>query len=121
MKTVDDWKSLLRAKVRVALGAKDKPALTVLRETLAAIENAEATPLTNSPSVDGAFAGSAGVLGAGEAARLVLSPEAVLGIVERELRERREAASEYARLGRHDEAAALTLRAELLAAIAAEG
>lgn len=115
MKTVDDWKSLLRAKVRVALGAKDKPALTVLRETLAAIENAEAPP------VDGPFAGSAGVLGAGEAARLVLSPEAVLGIVERELRERREAASEYARLGRHDEAAALTLRAELLAAIAAEG
>lgn len=120
MKTVEEWKAVLRAKLRTALGAKDKPALTVLRETLAAIENAEAPPMTAPTTVDGSFAGSVGGLGAGEIERLALTPDAVLAIVERELAERREAAVDYERLGRHEEAVALSAQADVLAAIAAE-
>lgn len=122
MKTVDEWKTLLRARLRAAIGAKDKPALTVLRETLAAIDNAEAPPMRSAPASEGgAFAGSVGGLGAGEVARLVLAPEAVLAIIERELRERRAAAADYARLGRHDEARELSSQVDLLAALAVGG
>lgn|GEM_PF-5513582 len=55
-KTVDEWKALLRARLR----AQDKPALIVLRETLAAIENAESPPMTTPAPMDGPFQGSAG-------------------------------------------------------------
>lgn len=116
MRTVDEWKALLRAKLRAALGAKDKPTLTVVRETLAAIENAEAPPMTTG----GSFAGGAEGFGAGEVERLVLTPDDVLAIVERELAERREAMAEYARLGRHEEAAALKAHVDVLATIVTE-
>jgi uncharacterized protein YqeY len=121
MKTVDEWKAILRTRLRAALVAKDKPALRVLRETLSAIENAEAPPGKAVTPADGPIAGSLAGLGAGEVERLVLPPEAVSAIVERELRERREAAAEYARLGRQDEADTLAAEADVLAAIAAEG
>lgn len=124
MKTVDEWKVLLRARLRAALGAKDKSALTVLRETLAAIDNAEAPPVRDAPSSassdSGPFAGSAGNVGAGEIERLSLSPEAVISIVEREIRERREAVAEYLRLGRRDEADTLSSQADVLADVLAE-
>lgn len=121
MKTVDEWKALLRTKLRVTLGAKGKPALIVLRETLAAIENAEAPPAGEAmTSVYGPFAGSAGTLGAGDVERVVLSPEALAVLIERELRERREAIAEYVWLGRREEADALSLQADMLAKLAAE-
>lgn len=121
MKTVDEWKAMLRSKLREALAAKDKPALAVLRETLAAIENAEAPPAGSAPvRTDGAFAGSASGLGAGEVPRLVLGPDAVVAIIEREIGERREAAAEYTRLGRHEEARALTSQIDVLVALAGD-
>lgn len=121
MKTVDDWKTLLRARLRLALAARDRPALAALRETLAAIENAEAPPTGSAPaSESGVFAGSVGGLGAGEVERLVLAPEAVVAIIEREVRERRDAATEYVRLGRHEEASVLSSQADVLAALATE-
>jgi len=123
MKTVDEWKALLRKRIRAALGAKDKPALAVLRETLAAIDNAEAPAMAGSASPaqkEGPFAGSAGSLGAGEVERLALTPEAILQLVEREIRERQEAAAEYTRLGRPQEAGVLVAQAELLAALITE-
>lgn len=124
MKTVDEWKVLLRARLRAALGAKDKSAMTVLRETLAAIDNAEAPPMANAPSSasseSGPFAGSAGRVGAGEVERLLLSPEAVVSLIEREIRDRRDAIAEYLRLGRRDEADALSSQADVLADVLAE-
>ncbi len=118
VKNVDEWKATLRTKLREALAAKDRPALAVLRETLAAIENAEAPPAGSAPvSTDGVFAGSASGLGAGEVPRLVLGPEAVVAIIEREIRERQEAAAEYARLGRHEEARTLTAQSDVLLAL----
>jgi uncharacterized protein len=121
MKTVDEWKALFRARIRAALGARDKTALTVLRETLAAIENAEAPPAGHAPTlVDAPSLGSVGTLGAGEAPRLVLPPEAVVALIERELRELRDAVAEYLRVGRPDEADVLSLQAEVLADLVAE-
>lgn len=124
MKTVDEWKALLRKRLRVALGAKDKPALAVLREALAAIDNAEAPAMAGSaspPLGEGEFAGSAAGLGAGEIQRLVLAPEVILELIEREVRERREAASQYVRLGRVEAADVLRLQADLLVELMAEG
>lgn len=35
MKTIDKWKALLRTRLREALGAKDKPALSLQADRLA--------------------------------------------------------------------------------------
>lgn len=108
MRTVDEWKLLLRAALRDALRARDAAATAVIRETLAAIDNAEAADFSASPPARSeTIAGAAEGLGAGEVARRELSPGDVKAIVERELRERREAAASYESLGRNDEADAL--------------
>ncbi len=121
MKTVDEWKSDLRTRLRVALVARDTSEVSVLRVALAAIENAEAPPIQSAPaSEDGVFAGSVSGLGRAEVPRLLLAPEAVLAIVEHEILERRAAAAEYVRLGRHEEARVLSSQADVLAALAAE-
>ena len=118
MKTVEEWKAVLRIKLREALGARQHHVIAVLRETLAAIENAEALPATNSPVfTDGLIAGSADGLRASEVPRLVLSPTAVAAIIDREVRERREAAAEYAKLGRPEDATKLTMQVEVLDAL----
>lgn len=121
MKAVEEWRQLLRARLRLALGAQDRLAMAVLRETLTAIESAAAPPLCIVSTESGPFAGSVGGLGAGEVARLPLTPAAVLEVMEREIGERRRAGAEYVKLGRHDEAAALEVQANLLASIVAEG
>jgi uncharacterized protein YqeY len=51
---------------------------------------------------------------------LVLNPDAVSSIVEREICERRDAAAEYVSLGRHDEVGVLSSQADVIAALAAE-
>lgn len=121
MKTVEAWKATLRARLREAMGAKDRSAVAVVRETLAAIDNAEAAPASSAPArEDGVFAGGVGGLGAGEVARVELAPATVVAILEREIRERREAAAEYARLGRHDEAGVLASQIDVLVALVAD-
>ena len=110
MKSVDEWKVLFRVKLRAALGAKGKPAFN----------NAEAPPMTITTSTAGPSAGSVGGLGAGEVEHLMLAADAVLAVVERKLSERREVAAEYKRLGRDEEAIALSTQADVLAAITAE-
>ena len=108
MRTVDEWKTVLRDALRAATRARNLDAVGVLRETLAAIDNAEAADPSAAPPVGhGAFANSAEGLGAGEVARRVLSPADVAALVDRELAERRAAAAQYAGLGRHDDAARL--------------
>lgn len=120
MNTVEEWKALLRVKLREALGARQHHVIAVLRETLAAIENAEAPPVPNTTKhADGPIAGSLGGLRAGEVPRLELSPTAVAAIIDREIRERREAADAYAKLGRPEEVAKLTLQVEMLDALKA--
>ena len=118
MRTVEDWKLLLRAALRDALRTRDPQSVSLIRETLAAIENAEAPDLSLAPMAQSrVVAGAVDGLGAGDIPRRELSPNDVTTIVERELRERREAAASYVALGRQDEAAALTRQADVLEAL----
>jgi uncharacterized protein YqeY len=119
MRTVDEWKLLLRTALRAAQRARDAHAIAVIRETLAAIDNAEAPEITSAPTATSArIAGAAEGLGAGEVNRRALTPSEVKAIVEREQRERQEAAASYDTLGRGEEAAVLRRQVAVLAAIA---
>lgn len=109
---------MLRAALRDALRARRAHVVAVMRETLAAIDNAEAVDASAAPPVQhGEFAGSVAGLGAGEVPRRLLSPEAVTAIVDRELQERKHAADTYSALGRHDEASTLWLQIEALSSL----
>lgn len=115
MRTVEDWKLVLRAALRDALRAKDKSSLSVIRQTLAAIDNAEAPDISHAPAAQSeVIAGAADGVGAGDIARRQLGPDEVTAIVEREMHERRESAASYASLGRQSEAAALEREADVL-------
>ena len=118
MRSVEEWKRVLRAALREALRTRQAPAVAVLRETLAAIDNAEAAESNAAPPVQhGVIAGGVPGLGAGEVPRRMLSAEAVTAIVEREVQERRDAATTYSALGRHDEAGTLRLQIDVLASL----
>lgn len=121
MKTVEEWKTVLRVNLREALGSRQRHIIAVLRETLAAIENAEAPPATTPlANTNSAIAGSVSGLGAGEVPRLILSPKTVAELIEREIHERSEAAGEYAKLGRNEEADVLTSQVTVLSALLSE-
>ncbi|MGE6757459.1 hypothetical protein ACQKGO_05550 [Corallococcus interemptor] len=118
MKTVTEWKATLRAAMKDALRTRNTAASAVLRETLAAIDNAEAPGIQAAPtSAGGPIAGSTEGLGSGEVPRLLLSPEAVDALIQRELQERRDAAALYLQLGRHEEARVLRTQVEVLQAL----
>jgi len=118
MRSVQEWKSVLRAAMREALRTREAHAVSVIRETLAAIDNAEAADLSAAPPVQpGVIAGGVAGLGAGEVPRRTLSAEEVAAIVEREIQERRDAAATYSSLGRHDEAGKLMLQIDVLASL----
>ena len=118
MKTVAEWRARLREALREAQRARQPHAVSVLRDTLAAIDNAEAADLSAAPLAQpGVIAGGVSGLGAGEVARRVLSAEEVAAVIERELHERRDAAATWTRLGRHEEAGVLTAQLEVIAAL----
>lgn len=115
MHTADEYRAMLRAALREEMKARRTWAVSALRETIAAIDNAEsvsAVPPTalSSTVIAGAVAG----LGNSEVPRRVLTPNDVAAIVAREMNERRAAASQYVALGRHEEAATLDAQATLL-------
>lgn len=115
MKTVLEWKASLRERLKAALRGRDASAVSLYRETLAALDHAEAPDVQLGPATTrGVIAGALVGLGAGEAPRLALTPDDVNTIVERELRERQEAAASYQALGRDQEAAVLRRQAGLL-------
>ena len=113
----------LRDDLKVALKAKDRVAVGAIRSALAAIDNAEAVPTESashaaSPGAgttgDEHFAGSATGLGAAEAVRRNLTDADVRSIVQNEVRERTDAADEYERLGRTEQAERLRAEARVL-------
>ena len=116
MKTVEEWKLALRAALKDAMRARQQQKVSVLRETLAAIDNAEAADASAAPRVEhGVIAGGVAGLGAGEVARRSLTPEEVRALIEHELRERREAQATYGALGQHERAMTLGLECDVLA------
>ncbi|WP_091629212.1 GatB/YqeY domain-containing protein [Amycolatopsis saalfeldensis] len=107
----------LRLALTTALKARDRAATTALRSALAAIDNAEAVDVEHlSPSVTGNehVAGAAVGLGAAEVERRQLTEADVRSIVEKEARDRVDAADEYERLGRLDLAGDLRAGAAVL-------
>ena len=106
----------LTAALRSAMKARDKDAVSVLRSTLAALDNAQAVEADVAVVEGEHFAGTAGGLGAGEVPRAALEDAQARAIVAAEAQERRDAADEYERLGRADEASRLRAEADLLAA-----
>lgn len=115
MRTVDEWKAALREAMKDAMRRREAHAVSALRETLAAIDNAEAVPPPALPDPgDGPIAGAVAGLGAGEAPRRHLGPEEVSAVIARELEERRAAAAEYEKLGRAEEANRLREQIRLL-------
>jgi uncharacterized protein YqeY len=107
----------LREDLAAAMKARDRVAVTVLRTTLAAIDNAEAVdvsptepPRADSPHVAGASAG----VGSSDVARRMLSDADIRAIIRKEAAERCQAAAEYEKLGRVDIADALRREAAVL-------
>lgn len=120
-RTTDEWKRVLRTALTEAMRARQHHVIEVLRETLAAIDNAEAAHPSTAPQVqDGVFAASVPGLGAGEVPRRVLSAEEATAIVQRERTERQSAAATYAALGKHEEADRLIRQADVLASLMPE-
>jgi uncharacterized protein YqeY len=106
---------LLRDRLGIALKARDRSAIGVLRCTIAAIENAEAVEVelsgtTLSQTVAGAVTG----LGAAEAHRRVLSDDDIADIIGEEILERTEAATVYDDAGRTEHAERLRAEASVL-------
>ncbi len=112
--TAHGLRDRLRAGLRDAMRARDKPVVAAIRSALAAIDNAEAVPLD--PSDDrhraGAVEASAVGVGAAEAERRVLTEGEVVAVVELEVRERMQA---VAAVGEHSPERADAIRAEVAA------
>jgi uncharacterized protein len=122
VRTAGEWRDLLRAALRAALRDRQNDAVAALRETLAAIDNAEAVDPSAAPPIQhGMIAGGVPGLGAGEVPRRCLSAEEVTAIVDREIDERRRAVMTYANLGREDEAAVFRRQVVALVALQRSG
>ncbi|MBP9205399.1 MAG: hypothetical protein KBG28_15620 [Kofleriaceae bacterium] len=121
MRTVDQWRLELRTALREALRQRDAAATALLREALAAIDNAEAVDASHAPAAQpGVIAGAVAGLGAGEVARREVRPEEVVALLARDLEDRRTAAGALAGLGRDAEAAVMRRQVVLLEALLAE-
>lgn len=117
--TLAEWRTALREALKEALRAKQPDVVSALRETLSALDQAEAVPLSAAPvsEAEGAIAGGVSGLGRGDVPRRVLSADEAAGIVQGELRDRREAAEVYAAAGKHEIAESLRRGADALHAL----
>lgn len=118
--TAEALKALLRGALKEAMRARRAEVVSVLRELLGALDNAEAVEAGLAPKVEaGVIAGGVTGLGAGEVPRRVLSREQVKALIARELDERRQAVATYQALGRADEVARLEAQLEAVEAVLA--
>jgi len=101
-------KAQLRRDLRAAMKRGDKDETAVLRELVAALDNAEAAPLRQErPSVDRHSFSD----GSAEGVRRVLTQEDVHAVMMGEMKARVESAAEFAQLGA--EARSIALDAEI--------
>ena len=112
----------MRDRLRTALSAavkqRDAPLVAVLRASLAALDNAEAVPMSAHDHGSLALEQTPIGVGAREATRRELSDEDVERLVRAESEERQSAARVYERAGQHDRARRLRHEADRLAAVA---
>lgn len=105
----------LRLALRRSMKGRDEMAVRVLRSTLGAIDNAEAVRSTpHVPLSEGPIAGALKGLGAGEAQRRELTEQDLRQIVEDEVTDCLQAASDYEKVGQKAAAADLREQAALL-------
>ncbi|WP_378732517.1 hypothetical protein [Nocardia brasiliensis] len=102
----------MRAALSVAMKSRDRQAITALRSTLGAIDNAEAVDVGEQRA--GAVETSAVGLGVAEVARRELTESDIEQIVRAEIAERRTTADEYDSLGRSAPAEDLRSQAKAL-------
>ncbi|MDX6234373.1 MAG: uncharacterized protein QOH68_3478 [Nocardioidaceae bacterium] len=98
---------VLRDRLTAAMRARDRQTAGAMRSVLAALENAEALPVTGRGSIAATsahIAGAAAGLGAAEAPRRVLSADDERALVEREAAELRSASAALAAAGQHERA-----------------
>jgi uncharacterized protein len=107
----------LRAALPVAMKSRDRTAVSVLRATLSAIDNAEAAASPDAAAGTGAIERSPLGAGATEVARVELSAAQVEALVRGELAERLEAAAGYERAGQDEAAERLRAEAAVLQTI----
>jgi uncharacterized protein len=110
----------LRTALPAAMKARDRTAVSVLRSTLSAIDNAEAVDRPAGADRGLAIEQSAVGVGAMEVARRDLSEDDVGRIVRAEIAERESAAEGYERSGRADRAEQLRAEATVLANLMTE-
>jgi uncharacterized protein YqeY len=95
--------------------ARDATTTRALRSALAAIDNAGAVDLSQTPHPgQGLIAGAVAGLGAGEVARRSLPERQVVEIVRAEEIDRQSAADDYERLGQRERAAELRAEASVI-------
>lgn len=117
---MEEWKSVLRGAMKNAMRSRQANVVAVMRETLAALENAEAPPTSEAPIAtqgDGPIAGSVAGLGAGEVARLKLTPEAAAATIDGELDELKKAISDALIVGENETAQVLRTKLDALIAL----
>ncbi|MFI6999547.1 hypothetical protein [Nocardia sp. NPDC050175] len=105
----------MRAALSLAMKSRDRQAITALRSTLGAIDNAEAVDVGEQRA--GAVEGSAVGLGVAEVARRELTEDDIEQIVRAEITERHTVAEEYDGMSRSDHAEDLRAQAKVLAAL----
>jgi uncharacterized protein len=113
----DDVRQRLRGALRGAMRSRDVPAASALRSALAAIDNAEAIPVSDTSATATSsphFAGIAAGLGAAEAQRRDLTEAQTLEIIEAEIAGRLTAAAKYERGGLAEQGGRLRREAQLL-------
>jgi uncharacterized protein YqeY len=104
----------LRAALRTAMKAREKPAVAAMRAALSVIDNAEAADVSAAPPVEaGQIAGGVAGLGAGEVARQQLSDSELVALLQAEVERWESTARDADSLGRTDDAE--QLRAEIAA------
>ena len=113
----DGVRQQLRDALREAMRSRDVPAASALRSALAAIDNAEAIPVSHTSATSTSsphFAGAAAGLGAAEAQRRGLTEAQTLEIINAEIVERLTAAVEYERGAHAEQGSRLRREAQVL-------
>lgn len=104
-------KARLRADLRAAMKLGRKRGAALIRELIAAIDNAEAAPCRGDQT---SLLPHDFLTGSAEVERLLLGKDQVRSLLLREIEKREQAAAEFGRLGKSEHAEAV--RADVLAA-----